>query len=582
MIASFKAPSMAFAVALGLGAAAAPMVGLAQPAARQVAPVPTIDPVPDDGNLPFNSARYGLSKDYGDFAHYGYVEKEFYISGNASTRDQESGAVLKANLPYVSRIVVRMPANPKAFSGNVLIEPFHAIYEKTDMWLQLHQRITERGDIWIGVTVKAYGRDMEPTSAYMLGGIPALKAYDPVRYGRLHLEPDMRQLYPAPPAPTPPQALDLMTQAGALARAGTVLKGFDVKKVYAVGSGIGGEVVANYVRLESDAWKTAAGQQIFDGYFYGITGRFPVHLPTHAALVLYRGTNEIDRAAASGFIGKGPNTAQARIYNVVGLSHINSRDVSDNESPLAQLNSVLPDPQADMPKMPYIVEPKLACPNLNDEPVDLALDALLVGMEEWGSHGTPLPESPEPQIMPGDADAPPGDVTGAIAHSPKRALIVKTDPVTGTMLGGVRMPWVDAPVAGYPVADPRMAGMMKASPGDIMHGGGPPLPGGPPLAGAPHFPPPPPGPPIEPSDSWPLASKAKPKLPTKPGPPMAFCFLFNPRLPLASGKLHTLYANYDDYVAKFNASKARAVQARWLLKEDADTLRPRGTPDDFK
>lgn len=518
-------------------------------AAGSEAPLPKIELVPDDGNLPLNSALYSGSMDYGDLARQGYVEREFYFSGEASTRDQESGAVLQRDLPYVSRMVVRMPLNPKDFSGNVIIEPFHGQLETSIMWTQLHRYMTKNGDVWVGFTVKPYSLDMDSKTGYNLGGIPMLKAYDPIRYGRLDLAPDMRPLTPPPPPKTPPQSFDLMTQVAALFKSNdstSPLKGFRVRKLYAVGNGMNGEIVGGYVRTGQDeAWRLPDGGQIIDGYLFNNTTRLPPKPPRHAAFVMVRSEHEIERAAFLGFIGKTENTSSYRIYNVPGTAHLGTRDSPDSGSGAHQMNAVLPKPDADMP---WTLD-ATSCPNLNDEPAELFLGAILTRMELWGKNGTPLPVSPDPETLPGDPDTPMGDPTSSGPFDPpQKVALVKRDPASGNVVGGVRMPWVEASVALY------LSSVASQAPGASP-------------------------PSDKPVDAWPRASKeiSKTARPSHGGK----CILENPRLPYDTAKLRMLYSGYADYQRKFEAAKAAAVKKGWLLKEDADTLRPRGDPTKF-
>lgn len=523
------------------------------------APIPKIEPVPDNGNLPLNSAMYAMSLDYGELARYGYVEKEFYFSGTASTREQETTAILKADLPYVSRMVVRMPASPKAFSGNVIMEPFHAVFEKTDIWQQTHRYITERGDAWVGYTVHGYHLDMEPDNGYFLGGVPMLKAYDPVRYGRLNLEPDLRPGTIPPPTPLPPQSLDLTAQVGALLKSNDVqspLSSYAVKRVFLTGAGINGDVIAVWLSTgQHDAWTTPQGGQIFDGYLYGVQFRFPPPPPKNAAVVLYRDIAGYARAAESGWIDKAPDTPNYKVYNFIGMSHIGAVNNPWAESPLMQINAVLPQPEATMPALPWVIDNYGGCTNVNDDPINLALGALLVRLEDNRMKGTPLPEAPLPALLPDDPGATIWDKSGRGDElKDKKVAKLKLDPVSGMVVGGVQMPWIAVPIAAYPLPTP------------FVPGGGP---GGPPKMAKP-----------TPTDAWPRASMFEAKLPHKPGP--GFCPIYHPRIPFDAATLRKLYGSYDAYAAKFEAAKVEAVRKGWLLKQDAATLRPRARPSDFQ
>ena len=62
-----------------------------------------------------------------DLAQVGYIEEEYVIKGRARVLDWPSIDHLSslAEGPYVTRIIVRRPADPKHFSGTVWVEPLN-------------------------------------------------------------------------------------------------------------------------------------------------------------------------------------------------------------------------------------------------------------------------------------------------------------------------------------------------------------------------------------------------------------------------------------------------------------------------
>lgn len=532
----------------------------ALPAVAGPVATPQVRPVPDNGNLPLNSAVFTGSRDYGDFARHGYVEEEFYISGKASTRDQETGAVVTPDLPYVSRIVVRRPANPKAFSGNVVVEPLHAMLEKSEIWEQTHGYLTRNGDIWVGVTVRGKGADMDIANGRGLGGVPLLQIYDPVRYAPLTLAEDGRPMRPAPPGPTPLQGIDLVLQVGALFKTGggPLPRGFAVKRTFAVGGGANGEIVSGIVRTGLHASeRLPGGAKVFDGYFGAVNNRFYAAPLADAVFAMFQSENETTLEANLGHVGKQPDTPTFRVYYVPGSAHIGSRNA--NPSSGVQVAALLPDPARGV----SAITDSGMCPNINDDPIDVFMAAILARVERAAKDGTPLPPAPPPALAAGD----PGTTTATLAAGgvAGRVATLKRDRVTGNVRGGVRLPWLEAPIASYSV--PADMFLKRA-------------PGGP--AGAPaHTPPGPGAAPASvqrPTDSWPRASK-EPVRGARPAPP--FCRVVNPRTPFDRATLGRLYRGYDDYVARFAAATANAVRHGWVLPEDAATLRPRGRPEDF-
>ena len=72
-------------------------------------------------SYPFASAERYLK-----LSEYGYTEKEYYMYGTANVYEtvDERGTVgvRTADVPYVNRIIVRLPEDVKACSGNVVVE----------------------------------------------------------------------------------------------------------------------------------------------------------------------------------------------------------------------------------------------------------------------------------------------------------------------------------------------------------------------------------------------------------------------------------------------------------------------------
>jgi len=75
-----------------------------------VVPVPTFKEVTGPGVMFAALQRFPIDE---DLAHFKYIVKEYFVSGNAQGQ------------PYTTRILVRRPADAKKFSGIVLAEPMH-------------------------------------------------------------------------------------------------------------------------------------------------------------------------------------------------------------------------------------------------------------------------------------------------------------------------------------------------------------------------------------------------------------------------------------------------------------------------
>ena len=145
-------------------------------------------------------------------AAVGYVEEEYFLSGEANTYDWTGTGhgvkVIAGPGKYVTRILVRRPRDPARFGGNVEVTVLNASINldfggPTDL-----ARMVRQGDVWIGITTKAVTAN-------------ALKKFDPVRYAPIDwsnpapaasrcADPTMIPTYMAGGK----EALEAMTRAG--------------------------------------------------------------------------------------------------------------------------------------------------------------------------------------------------------------------------------------------------------------------------------------------------------------------------------------------------------------------------------
>src|ERR1700733_7510772 len=164
-------------------------------------PVPTVSAM--EGDPPVLIPAYPLES-------VGYVEQEFLGEGVARsfaltgerTADGRWSVKEDAEAPFVTRILVRRPIDPAAFSGTVAVE-WNNVSGGVDVspdWSLLHRELTARGHIWVGVSVQKAGID----GGGMGEGIH-LKLLAPDRYGLLK-----------PPGDA--WSFDIFSQVGALLR----------------------------------------------------------------------------------------------------------------------------------------------------------------------------------------------------------------------------------------------------------------------------------------------------------------------------------------------------------------------------
>lgn len=145
-----------------------------------------LHPIPvSASSYPFASAARYL-----DLEKYSYTETEYYMEGTANVY-QSAGVtgdveIRDKDVPYVNRLIVRMPQNPSAASGNIVVEIINptSFMEIERMWILGYEKLLRDGDIYVGITSK-------------LNTIAKMKEFNEERYGCLSWEnPRMEEPFP--------------------------------------------------------------------------------------------------------------------------------------------------------------------------------------------------------------------------------------------------------------------------------------------------------------------------------------------------------------------------------------------------
>src|SRR3984957_19719787 len=186
-------------------------------------PVPTVSPI--EGSPPVLIPAYPLES-------VGYVEQEFLVEGLARsfaltgerTPDGRWSVKEDAEAPFATRILVRRPIDPAAFSGTVAVE-----------W----------NNVWAGVSVQKAGID----GGGMVEGIH-LKLLAPDRYGLLKHPGDA-------------WSFDIFSQVGALLRSpsAAALGVPGTGRLIALGESQSAFFLVTYINaIDPEA-------QVYDGFF---------------------------------------------------------------------------------------------------------------------------------------------------------------------------------------------------------------------------------------------------------------------------------------------------------------------------
>lgn len=213
-------------------------------------------PVTNDSH-PFSSSAYAREPIH--LEEYGYVEEEYFLSGNAHVYEGYDSLKIKhENIPYKTRILVRKPSSNK-FSGRVFVDIYNASngYDIEDVWRRSYQYYLENGHIYIGITSKPIN-------------VLSLKNFDYERYHTLNWT--AKESAPMPSTvdhsmsiPGTEEGLiwDMISQLGNLVRSkqAPFLKSYQIENVYLTGQSQSGMYINTYVYF-FHSYLT----HIFDGY----------------------------------------------------------------------------------------------------------------------------------------------------------------------------------------------------------------------------------------------------------------------------------------------------------------------------
>jgi Alpha/beta hydrolase domain len=221
-----------------------------------------------------------------DLAHFGYVTKEYFVSGTANGQ------------PYKTRVVVRRPSDAGKFSGLILAESMHP---SGNPWM-FH--FTHR----YSMTEGHIGLEILTTTAQGFADA------NPERYKDL--------------AVSNGQANEIIAQVGALLKSNhpdNPLTGLRIRRMILAGSSASAAVVVNYLPAHM-VQRLADLKPIYDGFMPTSNGTnlrkvdVPmIQVPTMREVFQGFGPTRVD--------GDAPGD-QFRMYEFAGMAHIDSRDAA--------------------------------------------------------------------------------------------------------------------------------------------------------------------------------------------------------------------------------------------------------------
>lgn len=328
--------------------------------------------VPDVLVEPAPPGQHATATTY-DLAGANYVEREFFISGNARAFDATGlwgvngawGAKVRDTRPFKTRILARYPADPAKFNGTVMVEWFN-VTSGADLDMEMAyfgEEILRRGYAWVGVTSQTKGVDGLKAGIYA------------ARYGSLNVTDD-GCFY------------DVFSQAAQAIRlhGDQILGGLKPTKLVASGLSQGAQFLVTYANAIHPISKVLDGIVIHGrpASGMGLDNAQVGYLPP---LALIRPDIDIpilqfqseDDVVNLGFaLTRQPDTNKIRTWEIAGAAHI-------DQHLMDYRNTILP---RDSGGKPY------NCAPLNALPTYRVAGAALRAMDTWMRTGTPPPSTP--------------------------------------------------------------------------------------------------------------------------------------------------------------------------------------------
>jgi hypothetical protein len=367
-----------------------------------------------------------------DLGRHGYVVEEWFLAGTATSwhpagelgDDGRWAVAVAGSAPFQTRLLVCRPADPSRFDGTVVVEWLNVSGggDGSPDWFFLHRHLMREGAAWVGVSAQKAGIDG--------GGL--------VDSGQ-HLKNVAPERYAALTHPGDAFAFDIFSQAGAALRtkAGP-LADLAIETLLAIGESQSAMFLVTYVNAVDP------GAVIYDGFVIHGRGASGASLegrmgrPSEstsgvghrirqdARVPVITVQSETDVSRFAGIKARQPDGDRFRLWEIAGAAHFDTYGLvaahRDDGSLSAQELAALIAPTDE-------VLGQKAASLVNSGPQQhYVLNAAIAHLENWVRRGSPPPSADRLATIGGD------------------------DPVLaldelGIARGGVRSPWVDAPVA---------------------------------------------------------------------------------------------------------------------------------------
>jgi hypothetical protein len=394
------------------------------PAPPEYLPIASVDvSLPPDVGAPLN---FGLF----DMATVGYEEQEYFISGTASAftnlnelaSDGFWDVEAAEQAGYTTRVLVRRPTDSAKFNGTVLVEwqNVSSGFDTSPEWDNGHVEIVRQGYAWVGVTVQFVG-----VYGYEGALVPFnLKAFGPIRYAAVEHPGDSF-------------SYDIFSQ---VARAIREPEGIDMLNGLAVQRLIGSGNSQSAFRLTTYVNAIHPLYNPYDGYLVHSRASYSaplaqdpqIAIPTPAEVffrtdlnvpvLVFQTETDILRASLNSVRVRQEDSEILRYWEVAGTAH------TDRYSSGGGWTDTGNDPSAGAVEEVDNIQGFIQCESaINSGPMHYVFNAALDAMNTWIVDGTAPPVA-EPLMVSADLSE----------------LVLDE---SGNALGGIRTPYVDAPVA---------------------------------------------------------------------------------------------------------------------------------------
>ena len=378
-------------------------------------------PVPI-GSPTFDKTLYGTSF---NLSKVGYEKTQFFVSGTAHsyvpaqplTHDGKWKITAGVSAPYRTRIAVYRPINPKRFNGTVVVEWLNVSGGTDDSpdWTLSHNELIRDGFAWVGVSAQQVGVD-------------AAKSTDPAKYSSLSHPGDSF-------------SYDIFSQAGEAVRkdAKTLLDGLRPRTLIAAGESQSAGRLMTYIDAVQPIAHVYQGFLVHSQFGTGAplaqTPQTNIAAPNPTTVrsdigvpvLEFETETDVDNSNLTDRLHYG-NTKWFRLWEVAGSSHydyyglaIGPNDTGNGQGAVQNLAAM------QNPTRTPVGGFNCAVP-INTGGTHWALDAAVFWLNRWVVTRTPPPRAP------------------VLATTHVSPVVYKLD-ANGNVLGGVRTPQVDAPIA---------------------------------------------------------------------------------------------------------------------------------------